>query len=85
MQEKRRECTSLDAENKALRKSSEYHDDHIRTIDAWFTQVSDLYIGYAFVASLFGFLTSDSFLMRLQSWPTGQTLKTHFLLFHPRC
>ncbi|KAI4177818.1 MAG: hypothetical protein LQ343_000282 [Gyalolechia ehrenbergii] len=41
MQEKRRECTTLDAENKALRKSSEYHDDHLRTIDAWFTQLLD--------------------------------------------
>ncbi|KAL8843123.1 MAG: hypothetical protein Q9170_000253 [Blastenia crenularia] len=41
MQEKRRECNTLEAENKALRKSSEYHDDHVRAIDAWFIQLLD--------------------------------------------
>ncbi|KAL8694075.1 MAG: hypothetical protein Q9218_001190 [Villophora microphyllina] len=41
MQERKRECNTLEAENKALRKSSEYHDDHLRAIDAWFTQLLD--------------------------------------------
>lgn len=39
MQERKRECNTLEMENKALRKSSEFHDDHVRAIDAWFTQV----------------------------------------------
>ncbi|KAL9602594.1 MAG: hypothetical protein Q9219_001738 [cf. Caloplaca sp. 3 TL-2023] len=38
MQEKKRECTTFEAENKMLRKTSEYHDDHLRAIDAWFAQ-----------------------------------------------
>ncbi|KAL8983281.1 MAG: hypothetical protein Q9177_005020 [Variospora cf. flavescens] len=41
MQEQKRQCNSLEAENKALRKSSEFHDDHLRAIDAWFTQLLD--------------------------------------------
>ncbi|KAL8739310.1 MAG: hypothetical protein Q9181_000041 [Wetmoreana brouardii] len=41
MQERKRECNTLEAENKTLRKSSEYHDDHLRAIDAWFTQLLD--------------------------------------------
>ncbi|KAL9587749.1 MAG: hypothetical protein Q9212_000041 [Teloschistes hypoglaucus] len=41
MQERKRECNSLDAENKLLRKNSEYHDDHLRAIDAWFAQLLD--------------------------------------------
>ncbi|KAL8997473.1 MAG: hypothetical protein Q9169_003253 [Polycauliona sp. 2 TL-2023] len=41
MQEKKRECNTLEMENKALRKSSEFHDDHLRAIDAWFIQVLD--------------------------------------------
>ncbi|KAI4278862.1 MAG: hypothetical protein LQ337_000672 [Flavoplaca oasis] len=41
MQERKRECNTLEMENKALRKSSEFHDDHVRAIDAWFTQLLD--------------------------------------------
>ncbi|KAL8807539.1 MAG: hypothetical protein Q9223_001357 [Gallowayella weberi] len=41
MQEKKRECNTLETENRALRKTSEFHDDHIRAIDAWFTQLLD--------------------------------------------
>ncbi|KAL8782032.1 MAG: hypothetical protein Q9194_000045 [Teloschistes cf. exilis] len=41
MQERKRECNTLDAENKLLRKNSEYHDDHLRAIDAWFAQLLD--------------------------------------------
>ncbi|KAL8734920.1 MAG: hypothetical protein Q9166_001272 [cf. Caloplaca sp. 2 TL-2023] len=41
MQERKRECNTLEAENKALRKSSEFHDDHLRAIDAWFVQLLD--------------------------------------------
>lgn len=40
MQERKRECNTLESENKALRQKSEFHDDHLRAIDAWFTQVS---------------------------------------------
>ncbi|KAL8863391.1 MAG: hypothetical protein Q9178_000072 [Gyalolechia marmorata] len=41
MQERKRECNNLETENKALRQRSEFHDDHLRTIDAWFTQLLD--------------------------------------------
>lgn len=40
MQEQKRQCNTLEIENKALRQSSEFHDDHLRAIDAWFAQVS---------------------------------------------
>ncbi|KAI4208028.1 MAG: hypothetical protein LQ346_000192 [Caloplaca aetnensis] len=41
MQERKRECNTLESENKALRQKSEFHDDHLRAIDAWFTQLLD--------------------------------------------
>ncbi|KAL8764225.1 MAG: hypothetical protein Q9184_000194 [Pyrenodesmia sp. 2 TL-2023] len=41
MQERKRECNTLETENKALRQRSEFHDDHLRVIDAWFTQLLD--------------------------------------------
>ncbi|KAI4260243.1 MAG: hypothetical protein LQ352_000365 [Teloschistes flavicans] len=41
MQERKRECNTLDAENKLLRTNSEYHDEHLRAIDAWFAQLLD--------------------------------------------
>ncbi|KAL8953227.1 MAG: hypothetical protein Q9222_000880 [Ikaeria aurantiellina] len=41
MQERKRECSTLEAENRLLRKNAEFHDDHIRAIDAWFTQLLD--------------------------------------------
>ncbi|KAL8707062.1 MAG: hypothetical protein Q9220_007833 [cf. Caloplaca sp. 1 TL-2023] len=41
MQERKRESNTLEAENKSLRKNAEFHDDHIRAIDAWFTQLLD--------------------------------------------
>ncbi|KAI4115561.1 MAG: hypothetical protein LQ345_003872 [Seirophora villosa] len=41
MQEQKRQCNTLEIENKALRQSSEFHDDHLRAIDAWFAQLLD--------------------------------------------
>ncbi|KAL8871166.1 MAG: hypothetical protein Q9174_002943 [Haloplaca sp. 1 TL-2023] len=41
MQERKRECNTLEAENKSLRKSAEHHDDHLRAVDAWFKQLLD--------------------------------------------
>lgn len=39
MKEYKREKGVLDGQLKELQKKSLYHDDHIRIIDAWFSQV----------------------------------------------
>ncbi|KAL1959349.1 hypothetical protein VTO42DRAFT_2152 [Malbranchea cinnamomea] len=41
MQEYKREKTTLEARVKELSKAAAYHDDHLRTIDAWFKQLID--------------------------------------------
>ena len=41
MQEYKREKATLESQVKELTKAAAYHDDHLRSIDAWFKQVSD--------------------------------------------
>ncbi|EEQ90149.1 E3 ubiquitin-protein ligase bre1 [Blastomyces dermatitidis] len=41
MQEYKREKSSLEARLKELTKATEYHNDHLRIIDAWFKQLID--------------------------------------------
>ena len=40
MQEYKREAKTLESQLSDLTKRSMYHDDHLRTIDAWFSEVS---------------------------------------------
>ena len=40
MQEYKRERNTLESRLNELTKTSAYHDDHLRVIDAWFRQVS---------------------------------------------
>jgi len=40
MREYKREKAALEAQLGTLEKKSAYHDDHLRMIDAWFSQVS---------------------------------------------
>ena len=40
MREYKREKNLYEAQVTDLSKKSQHHDDHLRTIDAWFTQVS---------------------------------------------
>lgn len=42
MQEYKREKSSLETRLKELTKATEYHNDHLRIIDAWFKQVGFL-------------------------------------------
>jgi E3 ubiquitin-protein ligase BRE1 len=40
MREFKREKTTVESQLNELERRSKYHDDHLRTIDAWFDQVS---------------------------------------------
>jgi len=40
MREFKREKNIIETQLAELEKRSKYHDDHLRTIDAWFDQVS---------------------------------------------
>ena len=40
MREYKRERNTVEAELREIEKRSKYHDDHLRTIDLWFDQVS---------------------------------------------
>lgn len=40
MREYKREKASVETQLTELERRSKYHDDHLRTIDAWFEQVS---------------------------------------------
>lgn len=40
MREYKREKNNLEAELTRMAKQSTYHDDHLRLIDSWFSQVS---------------------------------------------
>lgn len=40
MREYKREKNTFEAQLSELEGRSKYHDDHLRTIDAWFDQVS---------------------------------------------
>lgn len=40
MRELKREKATLEAQMSELEKRAQYHDDHLRTIDVWFDQVS---------------------------------------------
>ena len=40
MQEFKRDRNTLEIQLKDLTKRTTYHDDHLRVIDAWFSQVS---------------------------------------------
>jgi E3 ubiquitin-protein ligase BRE1 len=40
MREFKREKQTVEAQLNKLEERSRYHDDHLRTIDAWFDQVS---------------------------------------------
>jgi E3 ubiquitin-protein ligase BRE1 len=40
MREYKREKNALEAELKATENRSKHHDDHLRSIDTWFDQVS---------------------------------------------
>jgi E3 ubiquitin-protein ligase BRE1 len=40
MREYKREKTTTEAQLTEMEKRSRYHDDHLRTIDIWFDQVS---------------------------------------------
>ena len=42
MQEYKREKNTLESQLELLQKESAYHDDHLRLIDAWFTQVGSI-------------------------------------------
>jgi len=42
MREYKREKTTVEAQLHELERSSKYHDDHLRAMDAWFDQVSAL-------------------------------------------
>ena len=44
MKEYKREKGQLDSQLKDLQKRSMYHDDHIRIIDAWFSQVGQVWL-----------------------------------------
>lgn len=39
MQEYKREKVSLETKVKELSKAANYHNDHLRVIDAWYNQV----------------------------------------------
>ncbi|KAH3952904.1 E3 ubiquitin protein ligase [Parastagonospora nodorum] len=41
MREYKREKTTVEAQLNELERSSKYHDDHLRTMDAWFDQLVD--------------------------------------------
>jgi hypothetical protein len=41
MREYKREKNTLEAQLDTLEKKSVYHDDHLRLIDLWFSQVSE--------------------------------------------
>lgn len=43
MQEYKRERNTLEGQINSLAESARYHDDHLRTIDAWFAQVSEFF------------------------------------------
>ena len=66
MQEYKREKTSLEGQLIDLKKRSTHHDDHLRTIDAWFGQVR------AISSLLLQRMTADSlpfsYLMKLNFW-----------------
>lgn len=40
MREFKREKTTVESQLSELESRCKYHDDHLRTIDAWFDQVS---------------------------------------------
>lgn len=40
MRELKREKVTLESQLSELERRSQHHDDHLRTIDAWFDQVS---------------------------------------------
>jgi E3 ubiquitin-protein ligase BRE1 len=42
MREYKREKVALEAQVADMEKRSAYHDDHLRTIDVWFSQVGAL-------------------------------------------
>jgi E3 ubiquitin-protein ligase BRE1 len=44
MREYKREKTTVESQLNELERSSKYHDDHLRTMDVWFDQVSAVYI-----------------------------------------
>lgn len=44
MREYKREKTTVEAQLNELERSSKYHDDHLRIMDAWFDQVSALHM-----------------------------------------
>jgi E3 ubiquitin-protein ligase BRE1 len=44
MREYKREKTTVETQLNELERSSKYHDDHLRTIDTWFDQVSAVHI-----------------------------------------
>ena len=46
MQEYKREKNTLETRLKELSKRAAYHDDHIRMIDAWFSQVCGPLLNY---------------------------------------
>lgn len=46
MQELKREKITLEGQLNASIKRATHHDDHLRTIDAWFDQVSTINVLY---------------------------------------
>jgi hypothetical protein len=56
MREFKREKIQLESQVAELQKSSKYHDEHIRTIDAWLSQVSTvLYFSVFGICANLGF------------------------------
>jgi len=48
MREFKREKIQLESQVAELQKSSKYHDEHIRTIDAWLSQVRTVLFFFVF-------------------------------------
>jgi hypothetical protein len=52
MLEYKREKATLEAQLKDIQKRSANHDDHLRVIDAWWSQVRHIYYSWLLIVTL---------------------------------